>query len=254
MFLLTSRYYDPEIGRFISPDSIDYLDPKSINGLNLYSYCKNNPIMYVDPDGHFPFLIAVALIGLVIGAGIGTGVGVSKGHTGWQLVGDIALGGAIGFGVGLVVGAGISGALTGSFFSSIGTVWNGAKTVYAMYQAAGLAGAGYMMMDNLKNSFHYVTHVFWSGGDIAKEAAADYANTINGTTLEMTRLGQYLSGLPEYNQRAWELASYNFANQVPSYSQVNAILYYPGMRENAIWYTQEIIELGKKFIEIIRGR
>ena len=43
-YYLESRYYDPEIGRFISPDSVDYLDPTSISGLNLYSYANNNPI------------------------------------------------------------------------------------------------------------------------------------------------------------------------------------------------------------------
>ncbi|MDD7381980.1 MAG: RHS repeat-associated core domain-containing protein, partial [Bacillales bacterium] len=44
LYYLTTRYYDPEIGRFISPDSVDYLDPQSINGLNLYAYANNNPI------------------------------------------------------------------------------------------------------------------------------------------------------------------------------------------------------------------
>ena len=36
LYYLQTRYYDPTIGRFISPDSVDYLDPESINGLNLY--------------------------------------------------------------------------------------------------------------------------------------------------------------------------------------------------------------------------
>ena len=44
LYLVTSRYYNPEWCRFISPDSIEYLDPSSINGLNLYAYCSNNPI------------------------------------------------------------------------------------------------------------------------------------------------------------------------------------------------------------------
>ncbi len=48
LFYCNSRYYSPELCRFISPDSIEYLDPESINGLNLYCYCYNNPIMYVD--------------------------------------------------------------------------------------------------------------------------------------------------------------------------------------------------------------
>ena len=51
LYYLQSRYYDPTIGRFISPDSVDYLDPESINGLNLYIYCLNNPVMYIDQFG-----------------------------------------------------------------------------------------------------------------------------------------------------------------------------------------------------------
>ena len=52
LYYLNSRYYDPEVSRFISPDSIEYLDPESINGLNLYCYCGNNPVMYVDESGN----------------------------------------------------------------------------------------------------------------------------------------------------------------------------------------------------------
>ncbi len=52
-FWLSSRYYSPELCRFISPDDVDYLDPSSINGLNLYSYCGNDPINRYDPSGHF---------------------------------------------------------------------------------------------------------------------------------------------------------------------------------------------------------
>ncbi len=54
---LRARYYDPEIGRFISEDS--YLgkdrDPLS---LNLYTYCQNDPIQYYDPSGHVIDIIA----------------------------------------------------------------------------------------------------------------------------------------------------------------------------------------------------
>ena len=52
LYYLQSRYYDPTIGRFISPDSPEYLDPYNVNGLNLYCYCANNPIMHADPSGH----------------------------------------------------------------------------------------------------------------------------------------------------------------------------------------------------------
>ena len=52
LYWVSSRYYSPELCRFISPDDVSYLDPSSINGLNLYAYCANNPVMYVDPSGH----------------------------------------------------------------------------------------------------------------------------------------------------------------------------------------------------------
>ena len=50
--MVEQRYYSPELCRFIQPDDIEYLDPSSINGLNLYCYCFNNPIMYYDHSGH----------------------------------------------------------------------------------------------------------------------------------------------------------------------------------------------------------
>ena len=48
LYFYGARYYDPEIGRFISADTIVQApyDPQS---LNRYSYCRNNPINYVDP-------------------------------------------------------------------------------------------------------------------------------------------------------------------------------------------------------------
>jgi len=52
LYYYGARYYDPEIGRFISADTIvpNLLDPQS---LNRYSYVRNNPVIYTDPSGHF---------------------------------------------------------------------------------------------------------------------------------------------------------------------------------------------------------
>ena len=67
LYYLKTRYYDPEVGRFISQDGIEYADPETINGLNLYAYCGNNPIMNVDPTGHsFLVFLLAALIGFGI--------------------------------------------------------------------------------------------------------------------------------------------------------------------------------------------
>ena len=69
LYFLKTRYYDPEIGRFITIDDISYLNPKHINGLNLYAYCKNNPVMRVDPLWEddlirYPFYILIGLLGM----------------------------------------------------------------------------------------------------------------------------------------------------------------------------------------------
>jgi len=48
-YYYNARYYDPEIGRFLSADTIvpNYTNPQS---LNRYSYCSNNPLKYIDKD------------------------------------------------------------------------------------------------------------------------------------------------------------------------------------------------------------
>ena len=87
LYFLLTRYYDPEAGRFITIDDISYLDPSSINGLNLYAYCGNNPVMGYDPNGTTdceddwdwtPLLTLAVAFGVVVGATAvaATGVGV----------------------------------------------------------------------------------------------------------------------------------------------------------------------------------
>ena len=46
LYYLQSRYYDPTTGRFVNADVI--LDTETVNGFNLFSYCGNNSIVYVD--------------------------------------------------------------------------------------------------------------------------------------------------------------------------------------------------------------
>ena len=71
LYYCNSRYYNPSFGRFISPDSVKYLDPQSVNGLNLYAYCRNNPVMYADPSGQsvigaiFAIIVAIASLAAV---------------------------------------------------------------------------------------------------------------------------------------------------------------------------------------------
>ena len=72
-YWVSSRYYSPELCRWLSPYSIEYLEPQSINGLNLYVYCNNDSINKYDSTGHFA--ISLTLLGLIIGAAIGATAG-----------------------------------------------------------------------------------------------------------------------------------------------------------------------------------
>lgn len=51
LYKMGDRYYDPTLGRFISPDSF-IPDPGNPQDLNRYSYAGNNPLKYTDPTGH----------------------------------------------------------------------------------------------------------------------------------------------------------------------------------------------------------
>ena len=50
-YYLQSRYYNPEWGRFLSPDAFSYIDNSSRLGFNAYIYCTNNPVMFIDHSG-----------------------------------------------------------------------------------------------------------------------------------------------------------------------------------------------------------
>ena len=46
-----ARFYDPDLGRFITPDTI-VPDPTNSQMYNRYMYANNNPMRYNDPTGH----------------------------------------------------------------------------------------------------------------------------------------------------------------------------------------------------------
>lgn len=175
LYYLISRYYDPEIGRFISQDSVEYIEPSSISGLNLYVYCGNDPINMYDPSGNFAISIGLLLaIGGIVGAAIGAGAsvagqylanGCSWENFSWgQLALDTVLGGVSGMlsmsplGLGAMVaanaGLGFVGAvgghlINGSDFSK-GSTWldiglsTGLGALVGLIGGAGALNAGYL--------------------------------------------------------------------------------------------------------------
>ncbi|MBI4597338.1 MAG: VCBS repeat-containing protein [Candidatus Omnitrophica bacterium] len=148
LYYYHARYYDPELGRFISPDAFiqNPFDPQS---LNRYSYVRNNPLRYTDPSGNFlwiPFLIAAAkaiLIAAATFAAFNVGFGVATGQiTTWTAAGHAALAGAAAgatFAAGaIVVGPAIAGTLLGqlALIGASGAVGGGVGN--------GLAGGSFL--------------------------------------------------------------------------------------------------------------
>jgi len=59
MYYLVTRWYNPQLGRFISADI--YFDTgHGVLGANMFAYAINNPIMFWDPMGTSPALLAFA--------------------------------------------------------------------------------------------------------------------------------------------------------------------------------------------------
>ena len=55
LYYYGNRYYDPKLGRFVSPDPLFLGDPKQcetdVIGCNLFAYANNNPMAFIDPLG-----------------------------------------------------------------------------------------------------------------------------------------------------------------------------------------------------------
>ena len=50
LYYLQSRYYDPELGRFLNADAL-VSTGQGLLGNNMFAYCGNNPSNYSDPSG-----------------------------------------------------------------------------------------------------------------------------------------------------------------------------------------------------------
>lgn len=64
MYDYNARWYHPALGRFVSADTI-VPEPGNPQGLNRYSYSYENPVLYVDKDGHIP-VIPLIIAGVLL--------------------------------------------------------------------------------------------------------------------------------------------------------------------------------------------
>ena len=61
-YYLGSRFYSPKLGRFLNAD-IHADTGTGVVGTNMFGYCNNNPVMFVDPSGE----VAVSAIAAILG-------------------------------------------------------------------------------------------------------------------------------------------------------------------------------------------
>jgi uncharacterized protein RhaS with RHS repeats len=114
------RDYDPDVGRWTAKDSIGFAGGDT----DLYGYCLNNPVTWIDPNGQ------VGLAGVVVGGIAGAYGGFLSGMTSGNITGGIiggVVGGVAGGTVGAlmpqassVVGSMIGGAISGFLGGAVG--------------------------------------------------------------------------------------------------------------------------------------
>ena len=152
-YYLQSRYYNPEVGRFISSDVL-LSTGQGVLGHNAYAYCLNNPINSIDPDGCWPFFVVTAIVGAVVGAVAG---GIIAAQNGGNVLTGIGIGAASGALIGTGVGAAAGAALAGSITATTGAVVAGGGTLAATASAGGVgAGAAYVA-NNLAQAANNIT-------------------------------------------------------------------------------------------------
>ena len=147
-YYLQSRYYNPTWGRFLNADG--YINANGdILGFNMFAYCSNNPVMFVDPTGEALTALAIAaglfastVLGAIIGAlfEVGTTLGDNPGATQEEILASMAKG---------AISGGVMGLASGIMIVTGGS----AGLVVGVYAAAGFIGSsgGSIVENAIKN-------------------------------------------------------------------------------------------------------
>jgi len=94
LYYLNSRYYNPEIGRFINADGLIGQTGKTLSH-NMYAYTSNNPVMRIDENGYFWHVIAGAAVGSLVSSTTQIITNIVTGQEWHDGLAAAALGGAV---------------------------------------------------------------------------------------------------------------------------------------------------------------
>jgi len=174
--LLGARWYNPTLGRFLTPDAWLAIHqdriPGIIAGTNLYLFALDNPANFTDPSGRLAFLVILliaAVVGLILG-GVGAAV---NGVDTWDEFALWMVGGAIG---GVLAVFGWTAIILGaSYIFGLGVSATAAATIgLVIFGTAGLLGAATTKFLDLDTD----SSVAWAFSFLVKWAQSPVLTTI----------------------------------------------------------------------------
>lgn len=264
LYYCHTRYYNPRVGRWISIDDINYLDPGSIGGLNLYAYCGNNPVMYTDGYGTSPTKWYDFLAWVGVGLLAASAIVLTAGAAGFVIggiAGGIIYGAAIGTVAGAVIGA-AGGAVGGMIYDAIqgndfgSSIWDWTKAGFGIGTIVGaITGGtvGYFAAASVKG----MTNVaFWTGlgpngSTIASNAAAQHGLTTIGNTFG----GKVVQALTnKFGYSATKFLWVSLSKTMASSVAMNPVTLFYGGKIGAysVFAMHEAPRLAERAIKIIR--
>ncbi len=177
---LNARLYSPHIGRFLSPDPL--IDTTGdVFGFNPYIYGRNNPCVYVDPDGRFPWLIVGAA---AIGGTINLALNRDKADNFWKGLGFFSIGAGMGAllatcpaGVGVMEGVSygiLSGALGGGIAGGLNALISGEDVGNSICSGACLGALSGGVFGGIRGAINagISGRNLWNGGPSGKPGRA----------------------------------------------------------------------------------
>ena len=172
-YYLQSRYYDPEIGRFINADSYASTDATGLLSTNMFAYCENDPVNKSDPSGE-----AFSLITIAVGATVGALVNAAG-----TALSNVAAGKDWNDGIGLAL-------LSGAVFGAVSTI---SMNPAARLAISAVASAAESVYDQVKNDGS--VNLGRLTADVAVGTISGYSGYIgNSLTGSFVKSGSMLKG------------------------------------------------------------